>query len=40
MGASCIEKHFTLNRDMDGPDHKASVEPNELLSMIKAIKKY
>ena len=38
MGASCIEKHFTLNRDMDGPDHKASVEPNELLSMIKAIR--
>jgi N-acetylneuraminate synthase len=38
MGASCIEKHFTLNCDMDGPDHKASVEPNQLLSMIKAIR--
>ncbi len=38
MGASCIEKHFTLNRDMDGPDHKASLEPNQLANMIKAIR--
>jgi N,N'-diacetyllegionaminate synthase len=30
MGASCIEKHFTLDRNMEGPDHKASLEPDEL----------
>lgn len=38
MGASCIEKHFTLNNNMDGPDHKASLEPDELTTMIKAIR--
>ena len=38
MGASVIEKHFTLNRDMDGPDHKASLEPKELISMVKSIR--
>tara|TARA_X000000950_G_scaffold257340_1_gene323732 strand:+ start:66 stop:1064 length:999 start_codon:yes stop_codon:yes gene_type:complete len=38
LGATCIEKHFTLNRNMQGPDHKASVEPNELKSMIQAIR--
>lgn len=38
MGASCIEKHFTLNCKMDGPDHKASLEPNELKQMVKAIR--
>ena len=38
MGASCIEKHFTLDRTMDGPDHKASLEPEELQSMLKAIR--
>ena len=38
MGASCIEKHFTLDRTMDGPDHGASLEPNELVNMIKAIR--
>ena len=38
MGASCIEKHFTLNSDMDGPDHKSSLEPNELKKMIRAIR--
>jgi N,N'-diacetyllegionaminate synthase len=38
MGATCIEKHFTLDNSMDGPDHKASLEPNELKDMIKAIK--
>ncbi len=38
MGASCIEKHFTLDKEMEGPDHKASIEPNELEAMIKAIR--
>ncbi len=38
MGASCIEKHFTLDKTMDGPDHKASLEPDELRDMVKAIK--
>jgi N,N'-diacetyllegionaminate synthase len=38
LGAKCIEKHFTLNSNMDGPDHKASLEPNELKAMIKAIR--
>jgi len=38
MGATCIEKHFTLDKMMDGPDHKASLEPYELSSMVKAIR--
>lgn len=38
MGASVIEKHFTLDKTMEGPDHKASLEPNELISMVKAIR--
>jgi N,N'-diacetyllegionaminate synthase len=38
MGASCIEKHFTLDRDMEGPDHKASIEADELNSMVNAIR--
>ena len=38
MGARVIEKHFTLNRRQDGPDHKASLEPNELARMIAAIR--
>ncbi|MBU1659477.1 N-acetylneuraminate synthase [bacterium] len=38
MGACCIEKHFTLDKNMDGPDHKASLEPNELSAMVKAIR--
>ncbi len=38
MGASCIEKHFTLDKTMDGPDHKASLEPQELQAMVKAIR--
>ncbi len=38
MGAEIIEKHFTLDRNMEGPDHKASLEPRELSSMIKAIR--
>jgi N,N'-diacetyllegionaminate synthase len=38
MGAKCIEKHFTLDKCMKGPDHEASLEPDELKSMIKAIR--
>jgi len=38
MGASCIEKHFTLDKTMDGPDHKASLEPEELKAMVDAIR--
>jgi N,N'-diacetyllegionaminate synthase len=38
LGAVVVEKHFTLNRNMDGPDHKASLEPHELKSMVTAIR--
>lgn len=38
LGATCIEKHFTLDRNMPGPDHKASLEPQELKAMITAIR--
>lgn len=38
LGATVIEKHFTLDRNMEGPDHKASLEPDELKAMISAIK--
>jgi len=38
MGACCIEKHFTLDRSMDGPDHKASLEPKELELMVRSIR--
>ncbi len=38
LGASVIEKHFTLDRNMQGPDHKSSLEPNELKAMVKAIR--
>ncbi|WP_068547301.1 N-acetylneuraminate synthase [Thalassotalea crassostreae] len=37
-GATVIEKHFTLDKNMEGPDHKASLDPVELNSMIKAIR--
>lgn len=37
-GATIIEKHFTLDRNMEGPDHKASLEPHELINMISSIK--
>lgn len=38
LGATVIEKHFTLDRNMEGPDHKASLEPQELCAMVKAIR--
>ena len=38
LGAAVIEKHFTLDRNMEGPDHKASLEPAELVAMVKAIR--
>ncbi len=38
LGAAVIEKHFTLDRNMPGPDHKASLEPDELNAMVKAIR--
>lgn len=38
LGATVIEKHFTLSRDLPGPDHKASLEPNELKAMVTAIR--
>ncbi|MCQ4503103.1 N-acetylneuraminate synthase [Vibrio parahaemolyticus] len=37
-GAVLIEKHFTLDKNMEGPDHKASLEPQELGAMVKAIR--
>lgn len=38
MGACVIEKHFTIDKKMDGPDHQASLEPHELKNMVKAIR--
>ena len=38
MGATVIEKHFTLDRSLSGPDHMASIEPAQLSSMVKAIR--
>ncbi|MDP2939778.1 MAG: N-acetylneuraminate synthase [Candidatus Omnitrophota bacterium] len=38
LGASVIEKHFTLKRNMKGPDHKASLEPKELKQMVNSIR--
>lgn len=39
LGAVCIEKHFTLDRNLDGPDHIASLEPLELKLMIQSIRR-
>ncbi len=39
LGAMVIEKHFTLDRSMEGPDHKASLEPDELQAMVSSIRK-
>ncbi len=38
LGAVVIEKHFTLDRNMEGPDHKASLEPGELAAMVTAVR--
>ena len=38
LGATVIEKHFTLDKTMEGPDHKASLEPNELKAMVTSIR--
>ena len=38
LGADVVEKHFTLSRSLPGPDHKASLEPQELKAMVKAIR--
>jgi len=38
LGATVIEKHFTLDKNMEGPDHKASLDPNELKEMVKSIR--
>jgi N,N'-diacetyllegionaminate synthase len=38
VGATVVEKHFTLDRTMEGPDHKASLEPDELKTMVSAIR--
>lgn len=39
LGAEIIEKHFTLDHNMEGPDHKASLEPDELKQMVDGIRK-
>lgn len=39
LGAEVIEKHFTLDKNMEGPDHKASLEPHELTQMVAGIRK-
>lgn len=38
LGATVVEKHFTLDRNMEGPDHRASLEPEELSAMVKSIR--
>ena len=38
MGAAVLEKHFTLDRNLPGPDHKASLEPDDLKAMVQAIR--
>ncbi|QWD70705.1 N-acetylneuraminate synthase family protein [Polynucleobacter sp. UB-Siik-W21] len=39
MGAKVLEKHFTLGKDMLGPDHKASLSPDELIELVQVVKK-
>ncbi len=39
LGAEIVEKHFTLDRNMEGPDHRASLEPHELKAMVTAIRR-
>lgn len=38
LGAKVIEKHFTLSKELPGPDHKASIEPNELMQLVRSIR--
>jgi N-acetylneuraminate synthase/N,N'-diacetyllegionaminate synthase len=38
MGACIIEKHFTLDKNLPGPDHRASLEPDELMAMVEAVR--
>ena len=38
LGAKIVEKHFTLDKNLEGPDHKASLEPSELLKMVNSIR--
>ncbi len=38
LGAAAIEKHFTLDRNMDGPDHQASVEPDDLQRLVEGVR--
>lgn len=38
LGATVVEKHFTLNRNLKGPDHSASIEPNELAALVASIR--
>jgi len=38
LGAKIIEKHFTIDKNLPGPDHQASLTPNELMSLVKAIR--
>jgi N,N'-diacetyllegionaminate synthase len=38
LGAVVIEKHFTLDKTMPGPDHRASLEPNELVAMVRSVR--
>jgi sialic acid synthase SpsE len=38
LGASAIEKHFTLDRNLPGPDHKASLEPKELAALVAGVR--
>lgn len=38
LGAEVIEKHFTLDKNLPGPDHKASLEPDELVAMVRSIR--
>ena len=39
LGAKVIEKHFTLDQEMEGPDHKASMNPNQLVELVSGIRK-
>ena len=39
MGAKVIEKHFTMDRNLPGPDHSASLEPSELFRMVRSIRR-